>query len=216
MPPLAALPASGFSDRSAMSSFTTVRTPAQAIPGGWRRALAAGGLLAAAFSQTACSGFSDRLPGVTSFVTPYKIDIQQGNVVTSEQTQALRPGMPRTQVRDLLGSPLLTSVFHADRWDYVFTFQRQGQPLQQRKLALFFKGDVLDRVESDALPSEAEFVASLDVRRRADKPPVLEANEEQLKAFQTRNAAPASADQPAPAGTAPVTYPPLEAPGAAR
>jgi outer membrane protein assembly factor BamE len=197
-----------------MSSSPTVLSPTLADAGGWRRTLAAAGLLAVAFSQMACSGFSDRLPGVTSFVTPYKIDIQQGNVVTSEQTRALRPGMPRTQVRDLLGSPLLTSVFHADRWDYVFTFQRQGQPLQQRKLALFFKGDVLDRVESDALPSEAEFVASLDVRRSADKPPVLEANEEQLKAFQARNAAPAA--PPAPAGTAPVTYPPLETPGTVR
>ncbi len=197
-----------------MSSSPTVSSPAPADAGGWRRTLAAAGLLAVAFSQMACSGFSDRLPGVTSLVTPYKIDIQQGNVVTSEQTRTLRPGMPRTQVRDLLGSPLLTSVFHADRWDYVFTFQRQGQPLQQRKLALFFKGDVLDRVESDALPSEAEFVASLDVRRSADKPPVLQASEEQLKAFQVRNAAPAA--PPAPAGTAPVTYPPLEAPGVGR
>jgi outer membrane protein assembly factor BamE len=173
-------------------------------------------LLGVAASQLACSGLGDKLPGVTSIVTPYKIDIQQGNVVTSEQAQALKPGMPRSQVRDILGSPLLTSVFHADRWDYVFTFQRQGLPLQQRKLALFFKGDLLERVESDALPSEAEFVSSLDVRRSTDKPPVLQATEEQLKAFQARNAAPAPAAAPAPTGTAPVAYPPLETTGAGR
>lgn len=183
---------------------------------GLRRTLTAAGLLAVASSQLACSSLGDKLPGITSVVTPYKIDIQQGNVVTSEQAQALQPGMPRTQVRDILGSPLLTSVFHADRWDYVFTFKRQGMPLQQRKLALFFKGDVLERVESDALPSEAEFVSSLDVRRTSDQPPVLQATEEQLKAFQARNAAPAPDAAPVPTSTAPVAYPPLETTGASR
>ena len=199
-----------------MPSTPSVEPSSLVRPNGWRRALAAVGLLGVAASQLACSSLGDKLPGVTSIVTPYKIDIQQGNVVTSEQAQALKPGMPRSQVRDILGSPLLTSVFHADRWDYVFTFQRQGLPLQQRKLALFFKGDLLERVESDALPSEAEFVSSLDVRRTTDKPPVLQATEEQLKAFQARNAAPAPAATPAPVGTAPVVYPPLETTGAVR
>lgn len=199
-----------------MPSTPSVEPSSLARPNGWRRILAALGLLGVAASQLACSSLGDKLPGVTSIVTPYKIDIQQGNVVTSEQAKALQPGMPRSQVRDILGSPLLTSVFHADRWDYVFTFQRQGLPLQQRKLALFFKGEVLERVESDALPSEAEFVSSLDVRRTSDKPPVLQATEEQLKAFQARNAAPAPTATPAPAGTAPVAYPPLETTGASR
>jgi outer membrane protein assembly factor BamE len=153
---------------------------------------------------------------VATLVTPYKIDIQQGNVVTREQAQALAPGMSRLQVRDILGSPLLTSVFHADRWDYVFTFRRQGAAAQQRKLTVFFKDDVLERFEGDELPTEAEFVASLDVRRKAGKPPVLQATDEQLRAFQQRNAssqaAPATEPPPAPARS----YPPLETPGAAQ
>jgi outer membrane protein assembly factor BamE len=171
-----------------------------------------------AASQSACSGLAGKIPDVTSVVSPYRIDIQQGNVVTREQAQALKPGMPRSQVRDLLGSPLLTSVFHADRWDYVFTFRRQGQPLQQRRLALFFKGDVLDRVEADELPTEAEFVSSLDARQAGDKPPVLEATDEQLKVFQARNAvaSPVTPAPPAATGTAPVAYPPLESTGASR
>lgn len=163
----------------------------------------------------ACSSLSDKLPSVTSLVTPYKIDILQGNVVTSEQARALQPGMSRLQVRDMLGSPLLTSVFHADRWDYVFTFKRQGQEPQRRKLTVFFKGDALDRFEADALPSEAEFVSSLDVRRQSDKAPVLKATDEQLKAFQERNATPADARAPVPTAAPAVAYPPLEA-GAAR
>jgi outer membrane protein assembly factor BamE len=191
----------------------------ESLPTARRRLRRAGAilcLLAAATSQMACSGLNDKLPSVTSLVTPYKIDILQGNVVTSEQAKALQPGMSRQQVRDMLGSPLLASVFHADRWDYVFTFKRRGQEPQRRKLTVFFKGEALERFESDPLPSEAEFVSSLDVRRSSDKTPVLKATDEQLKAFQERNAAPASASTPVPATAAPaVVYPPLEA-GATR
>lgn len=178
------------------------------------RLLLAVGLLGLGASLTACSSVGNQAPAVTRLVTPHQIDIQQGNVVTREQVQALKPGASKAMVRDLLGSPLLTSVFHAERWDYVFTFKRQGQALQQRKLALFFKGDVLERVESDALPSEAEFVASLDVRRGSDKQPALQATEAQLKDFQARNAV--SAAPAAPVAAPAVSYPPLEAPGASR
>jgi outer membrane protein assembly factor BamE len=175
-----------------------------------RSALALSALaLGAALVLSACTS-------VASLVTPYKIDIQQGNVVTREQAQVLQPGMSRLQVRDVLGSPLLTSVFHADRWDYVFTFRRQGQPPQQRKLVVFFKGDVLDRFEADELPTEAEFVASLDARRKVAKEPVLQATEAQLKAFDERNKAPAAAAPAEPPAAVPRSYPPLEAPGVAR
>jgi outer membrane protein assembly factor BamE len=171
-------------------------------------------LIVATAALGACSSLGDKLPSVGGLVTPYKIDILQGNVVTREQAQALQPGMPREQVKGLLGSALLTSVFHADRWDYVFTFKRQGQAPQQRRLTVFFKGDALERVEADELPTEAEFVSSLDSRRKAEKVPPLEATEEQLKNFQSRNA---STPQGEPAPAAPATsYPPLEASGAGR
>nr|WP_302174709.1 outer membrane protein assembly factor BamE [uncultured Hydrogenophaga sp.] len=173
-------------------------------------------LLASVAVLSACSSVTERLPSVTSLVTPYRIDIVQGNVVTREQAQALRTGMSREQVRGILGSPLVASVFHADRWDYVFTFSRQGQPRQQRRVAVFFKGDVLERFEADELPSELEFVASLDVKRGSGKTPVLEATEEQLKKFEEankpRNPAPAPVADPEPTTT---SFPPLDA-GAAR
>jgi outer membrane protein assembly factor BamE len=173
-------------------------------------------MLGAAFGLTACTSFSNKLPSVESVVSPFKIDIVQGNVVTREQAQALRPGMSREQIRDMLGSPLLTSVFHADRWDYVFTFRRQGQVTQSRRLTVFFKDAGLERFESDELPSEAEFVASLDSNRKAGKVPSLEATEAQLKAFDASNKS-AEALKPSPAPPAPATtYPPLEAAGAAK
>ncbi|TSE24885.1 Outer membrane protein assembly factor BamE [Tepidimonas sediminis] len=162
-----------------------------------------------------CASLQDgaqRLATLGGAISPYRMDILQGNVVVREQVEALQPGMPRQQVQAILGTPLVASIFHADRWDYVFTFQRQGQPPQRRVVSVFFEGERLARVHADGeLPSEREFVASLPVRRPAGKPPVLEADEAQLRAAQGRApaaAAPAAAQPPAPAATA---YPPLEA-----
>lgn len=181
-----------------------------------RRFAARLALVAMASALGACASVRDRLPDMpTGFISPYKIDIVQGNVVTREQAELLRPGMPSQQVRDILGTPLVSSVFHGNRWDYVFTFKRQGQEPQRRRLTVFFSNEVLERVEADALPSEAEFVSSLDVRRRSGKAPALEATPEQLKSFAERNAA---AAPPVPAPMAPVinSYPPLEPSGASR
>jgi outer membrane protein assembly factor BamE len=185
--------------------------PTVSRPAVWRLGAAGVLLLGGLLVLPGCSSVRERLPdmpSIGSLVTPYKIDIQQGNVVTREQAQALKPGMPRAQVRDILGSPLLTSVFHGDRWDYVFTFRRQGQPLQERKLTVFFNGEVVQRVESDELPTEAEFVASLDTQRRFEKAPALQATDAQLKAFQERN----KVNNPAPTPPVPATttFPPLE------
>jgi outer membrane protein assembly factor BamE len=140
-------------------------------------------------------------------VSPYRFDRVQGNVVTREQVSALKPGMQRNMVKDILGTPLLTSVFHADRWDYVFTLSRQGATPQARRVTLFFKGDVLDRFEADELPSEAEFVATLKSKSAVDKLPPMEASEEKLQKFPpTAKPAPVVA----PAARAPSDYPPLE------
>jgi outer membrane protein assembly factor BamE len=143
---------------------------------------------------------------LVTMVKPYKIDIVQGNFVSREQAAALKEGMSRTQVRDILGSPLLASVFHANRWDYVFTFKRQGAEAQARRVTVFFKDDLLTKVQADALPSEAEFVASLDSGRKFGKVPVLEMSEESLRATAV---APKPTDS-TPLPPLPTSYPPLE------
>lgn len=149
---------------------------------------------------------------VGTALTPYKVEVVQGNFISREQVEALQPGMTRDQVRQILGTPLVTSLFHADRWDYVFTLRRQGVEPQQRRLAVFFKGEGMERVEGDTMPSEAEFVTTLDNRRKGGKVPRLEATEAELRAFTARQPAapaqPAAAPAPAPA----TSYPPLEAP----
>jgi outer membrane protein assembly factor BamE len=190
-------------------------SPFFGLPSAAVRRLTLGAAVVAVVALSACSSVREKLPNVGSVVTPYKIDIVQGNVVTREQSEALRAGMARDQVRDLLGSPLLASVFHADRWDYVFTFRRQGQDTQSRRLTVFFKDSVLERFESDELPSESEFVASLDSNRKPGKVPALEATEAQLKAFDANNAENAGATE-APVVAPGTSYPPLEAPGEAK
>jgi outer membrane protein assembly factor BamE len=150
-------------------------------------------------------GASQRLSG---WITPYKPDVIQGNFVSKEQVAALQPGMSRAQVREVLGTPLVASLFHADRWDYVFTMKRQKAEPQSLKLTVFFKGDALERFEGDVMPTEAEFAATLDSGRKIGKVPVLEASEESLKKFQLST--PASAPEPVAAPA--VSYPPLETP----
>ncbi|GAB4473750.1 MAG: outer membrane protein assembly factor BamE [Burkholderiaceae bacterium] len=90
-----------------------------------------------------------------TFLKPYRPDVQQGNVITKEMVDQLRPGMSREQVRFLLGTPLLTSIFHQDRWDYVYRLARGSGDVQARKLVVFFKDNRLDRFESDDMPPEA-------------------------------------------------------------
>lgn len=141
-------------------------------------------LLAFALSSLAgCSSFNSASTRVASIVSPYKSDIVQGNVVTREQMTQIKPGMSKVQVRDILGTVLLASVFHADRWDYVFTLQRQGVAPQARKVTLFFKDGVLDRSEADTLPSETEFVSTLQAPVASSEKPVLEASQEMLDKY---------------------------------
>ena len=91
----------------------------------------------------------------------YKAEIAQGNFVSKEQVAALKLGMPRLQVADILGTPLLVSVFHADRWEYVFNLKRQGIETPSYKLTVYFKGDALDKIDGSNMPTEQEFIDSL-------------------------------------------------------
>ncbi|MFI4927955.1 MAG: outer membrane protein assembly factor BamE [Burkholderiales bacterium] len=147
-------------------------------------------------------------------IAPYKVSVVQGNFVSKEQVDALQKGMSRDQVRNVLGTPLVTSLFHSDRWDYVFTLKRQGVEPQHRHLTVYFRNDVMDRVEGDPMPSESEFVSTLDTHKRLGKVPRLEATEEELHSFQAKNQnePAATPPTPAPAPAAPVNYPPLESP----
>lgn len=139
-------------------------------------------------------------------ITPYRIDIVQGNAVTREQAALIKPGLTRLQVRDILGTPLMADPFHAERWDYYFSLRRPGTDVQRRSVVVFFDGDVVKSIDAPALPSEREFVASISRFKdlRAQK---LELNEDERKALPLPVRPPAPAAEP----MGPVrSYPPLE------
>jgi outer membrane protein assembly factor BamE len=88
-----------------------------------------------------------------SFPGVYKIDIQQGNVVTQDMIDQLRPGMTRRQVRFIMGNPLLVDTFHPNRWDYLYTLQPGGGQRQQERMSIFFNGgDQLVSLSGDFMP----------------------------------------------------------------
>ncbi|MGF6090042.1 outer membrane protein assembly factor BamE [Pseudomonas sp. 18173] len=88
-----------------------------------------------------------------SFPGVYKIDIQQGNVVTQDMIDQLRPGMTRKQVRFIMGNPLLTDTFHADRWDYLYSLQPGGGERQQERISVIFNpNDQLVSLSGDFMP----------------------------------------------------------------
>lgn len=116
------------------------------------RAFLRGSPLVAAALLAACKSVEvPKLPGVT----PYRMVIQQGNFISPEMVAQLKPGMTREQVRFVLGTPLVTDIFHADRWDYVFFRELPNGKREQRSLSVVFEGGKLARVIGDLLPSDA-------------------------------------------------------------
>jgi outer membrane protein assembly factor BamE len=92
------------------------------------------------------------LAGCT-MLSPYKMDVQQGNLVTREMIARLQPGMTRSQVRFALGTPLVVDPFRADRWDYVYVYMKQGAVTEQRRIVVVFKDEKLARIEGDVVPA---------------------------------------------------------------
>ncbi|MDE1183293.1 outer membrane protein assembly factor BamE [Paraburkholderia sp.] len=111
-----------------------------------------------------CSTYDSLTQRVAQSITPYRITVVQGNFVSAETAAQLKAGMSRTEVRQLLGTPLLTDMFHADRWDYVFYFKRGStNVVQQRDLTLLFSGDRLASwTGGEDLPSNLELLAEID------------------------------------------------------
>ncbi len=161
--------------------------------------------LAAATLLAGCESLQ-RTDSFMGLITPYRIDIVQGNAVTREQAALLKPGLTRLQVRDILGTPLIADPFHAERWDYIFTMRRPNTAAQRRSVVVLFEGDVVKSVEGAELPSEHEFVASIS-RHKDLKVPKLELSEDERKALPP----PVRREVPPAEPMGPVRdYPPLE------
>jgi outer membrane protein assembly factor BamE len=96
-----------------------------------------------------------QVPELPAVISPYRIDIQQGNVVSQAMVAKLKAGMTRAQVRFALGSPLIVDPFRTDRWDYVYMYQKQGQEAQRRRITIIFEEDRLLRIEGDVVATDS-------------------------------------------------------------
>lgn len=120
-------------------------------------------------ASTPASGVTTTGPtGIQRFLgilSPYRIDIQQGNFVSREMVAQLKEGMQRPegmtreQVRFVLGTPLLTDIFHADRWDYVFRLKKRSGEVIASHVTVFFKNNRLVNIDGGVLPTEQEYLA---------------------------------------------------------
>ena len=120
---------------------------------------------------------------------PHRIDVQQGNALDQENVARLKPGLNRSQVRFLLGTPLVVDPFRNDRWDYVYVFYKAGKLAEQKRITLFFDGEILARIEGD-----------LPVVETPPAPPVKTGPE-------AETIAPRTAVEPLPASPAPKAEP---------
>jgi outer membrane protein assembly factor BamE len=93
------------------------------------------------------------LAGCGSIV--HRIDIQQGNVVAPETFLKIRNGMTKTEVRNLAGTPLLTDIFHANRWDYYFRNEKRGELVEQNRFTVYFENERVVRIEGAPTASAA-------------------------------------------------------------
>jgi outer membrane protein assembly factor BamE len=139
-------------------------------------------VMATLASLTACGNLTSFSEGSKSklgqVLKPYRPDMVQGNFISKEQLDRLKVGMDREEVKVILGTPLITSVMHPNRWDYVFAFKRgDTQLVEQRQVTIIFEKDLLSKINADDLPTEYELIAEIDgikASRRPQRKPVAQ------------------------------------------
>src|SRR5881394_1159632 len=104
-------------------------------------------------------------------VSSYKPEIQQGNVITQEMVEKLKPGMTKSQVRFVLGTPLITDPFHPERWDYVYVYKKNvDAPAETRQFVVIFDGDAMARTEGDFAPPPTTALEAPSEPSRSETP----------------------------------------------
>ena len=115
-------------------------------------------LISLTITASGCSNFS--MPKVPKFdgsfiklPEVYKIDIQQGNVITQDMIDKLKPGMTKVQVKFIMGTPLIADTFNQNRWDYFYGMKPATGPEVRERMAIFFKDDKLSSLRGDFMPN---------------------------------------------------------------
>ena len=128
---------------------------AGSLPGIRAPLLVACAALALSGCATTSAPFENWLPYISQFGV-YKIDINQGNYLSQDMVDKLKEGQTKQQVRLVLGTPLITSVFRDDRWDYMYEYRKDGRVQVHRQFTVYFKGDTLARWEGDEMPKSVQ------------------------------------------------------------
>ena len=158
---------------------------------------------------------------IVPVVRPFKMDIQQGNVVTSKMLLQLRPGMTKSQVKFIMGTPLVVDSFHTNRWDYFYQLRQAGKVVEQRRVILDFEKDLLARVRGDVVPqgTPGADTGSVTLAKEplpaAAKPAEKEGVFENLKFWKSRDPAKEDAPKNNETKPAPVPVAPLPKPAEA-
>ncbi|NMM25927.1 MAG: outer membrane protein assembly factor BamE [Glaciimonas sp.] len=134
---------------------------------------AAPGQNAAAAPLDAATG--TRISGPTGMArvlgvfSPYRIDVQQGNFVSKEMIAQLKEGMTHDQVRFVLGTPMLSDIFHDDRWYYPFRIQKGNGEVTASRVTVYFKDNLVERFEGGDLPTEEDYLSRIAGSAPKDK-----------------------------------------------
>ena len=99
----------------------------------------------------ACGSWSPSIERTLDHLSPYKLDIPQGNVISQEMLAKLKPGMTPSQVRFVLGTPLVVDPFHKERWDYVYSLMKGDRLLEHRRVTIVFEHDKLQSISGDVM-----------------------------------------------------------------
>ncbi len=111
----------------------------------------------------ACSVYDSTTRKIAGSITPYRIDIIQGQAITKEQLSKIQIGMQKNDIQFILGSPSVNSIFGADTWNYIFFYRRGSTDIvKKRQVTLKFSGDILENIQADELPSELELIKEID------------------------------------------------------
>lgn len=101
------------------------------------------------------------LPGPTDLPFIYKIDVQQGNVITQDMVARLKPNMDKKKVQFIMGTPVIKDTFNSKRWDYLYTYHHGGGHTDRRLITLIFENDLLVAIDGDVTPADSPLVAEL-------------------------------------------------------
>lgn len=101
-----------------------------------------------------CGSWSNPIERTMDRISPYRVEIQQGNAISQEMLARLKPGMTPSQVRFVLGTPLLVDPFRDNRWDYVYRLEKGGRLLEHRRVTIVFEDDKLKQIEGDVVAAE--------------------------------------------------------------